>query len=214
MSAQDIVCIVDANSEDRDVINRILSRAAFLVRDYEDAYSLLGEIASVNASCAIIDVRLCDVNAPALAAEIARIRPDVPCVVTANPVDMPLAREAIKSGAVDFFEKPVETERLLQTVRHAIESRPAPASVANQPLRPCRIERLTPRERDVLDLLVQGYQNKMIAYELGISQRTVEVYRARVMRRLNVSSFAELVRIAVEEQLAAAHRLEARHERH
>jgi two-component system response regulator FixJ len=107
----------------------------------------------------------------------------------------------MKAGAVDFVEKPVDAESMLQTVRQAIENR-APRGVA-EPARPCLIERLTPRERDVLNLLVQGYQSKMIAYELGISQRTVDVYRARLRRRLNASSFAELLRVAIEEQLAA-----------
>lgn len=202
MTDRNVICVVEHQSEDRDVINSILSRAGYLVKDYETSAGFLAELATVHARCAIVDVRLPDINLPAFVSELARIRPDVTSIITTKPQDIPIAMEAMRAGAVDFVEKPVESKKLLHLLRHTVESRPPSTEMYAKPLRPCLIERLTPRERDVLDLLLQGYQNKMIAYELGISQRTVEVYRARVMRRLHVSSFAELVRVALEEQSA------------
>ncbi len=210
MPDRDIICVVEQNLRDREVFNRILSCSGYLVKDYEDASALLHELASVEASCAIVDVRLRDIHVPSLASELVRIRPDIPCVIAASSGDIPLAMEAMKAGAVDFIEKPVDAETLLHSLRQAIEHRPRRTGSLSNPLRSCLIERLTPRERDVLDLLVQGYQNKMVAYELGISQRTVEVYRARVMRKLDVSNFAELVRVTLEERLAASHSIDPR----
>jgi two-component system response regulator FixJ len=201
MTDRDVICVVDQSAEDREVFNRILCRSGYLVRDYEDSAGFLHELAALQAGCVIVDVLLPDTDVQAFIAELARTRPDMPCLVAADSADVPLATEIMKAGAVDFVEKPVDAESMLQTVRQAIENR-APRGVT-EPARPCLIERLTPRERDVLNLLVQGYQSKMIAYELGISQRTVDVYRARLRRRLNASSFAELLRVAIEEQLAA-----------
>lgn len=211
MTDRDVVCVVDQSAEDREVFNRILCRSGYLVRDYEDSAGFLAELATLRAGCVIVDVLLPDTDVRALISELARTRPDIPCIVTTASNDVPLAVEAMKAGAVDFVEKPADAESLLQTVRHAIENRP-PSGVT-QPTRTCLIERLTPRERDVLELLVQGYQSKMIAYELGISQRTVDVYRARLRRRLNANSFAELLRVAIEERLAATGGTDARSER-
>ena len=202
MTDRDVVCVVDQSAEDREVFNRILCRSGYLVRDTEDSAGFLHELAALQAGCVIVDVLLPDTDVRAFVSDLARTRPDIPCLLAADSGDVPLATETMKAGAVDFVEKPVDAESLLQTVRHAIENRP-PATDGAAPTRTCLIERLTPRERDVLDLLVQGYQSKMIAYELGISQRTVDVYRARLRRRLKANSFAELLRVAIEEQLAA-----------
>jgi two-component system response regulator FixJ len=212
MTDRDVVCVVDQSAEDREVFNRILCRSGYLVRDYEDSAGFLDELATLRAGCVIVDVLLPDTDVPAFVSDLARTRPDIPCLVAAQSGDVPLATETMKAGAVDFVEKPMDAESLLQTVRHAIKNRP-PATEGAAPARSCLIERLTPRERDVLDLLVQGYQSKMIAYELGISQRTVDVYRARLRRRLKANSFAELLRVAIEEQLAATRRTDAPSER-
>lgn len=214
MTDQNTICVLEDRFEDRKVINRILSRAGYLVKDYENTAAFLAELATVHAECAILDARLPDIDLPAFVSELARIRPDITCIVATNSEDIPMAMEAMKAGAVDFVEKPVDPETILQALRHATAKRATQRLEASNPLQPSLIERLTPRERDVLDLLLQGYQNKMIAYELGISQRTVEVYRARVMRRLHVSSFAELVRVALEEQSTRSSLVGAPQERH
>jgi two-component system response regulator FixJ len=214
MADRDIICSVETNAEDREVINRILSRAGYLVKEYADAAAFLNELAQIQAGCAIVEVRPPGIDVSSLASELARTRPDIPCIVTTVSKDVPLAVAAMKAGAVDFIEKPVDTESLVQVLRQAIDNRRPHGSGVARPLRPCLIDKLTRRERDVLDLLLQGYQNKNIAYELGISQRTVEVYRARLKRRLNASSFAELVRVAVEERFTSRNDEAAKLERH
>ncbi|RIA47800.1 response regulator transcription factor [Dichotomicrobium thermohalophilum] len=214
MIDQDVICVVEQSFEDREIINRSLSRAGYLVKDYEHAAAFLDELATVHADCAIVDVRLPDIEVPSFVSELGRTRPDICCIIAANSGDIPLAMEAMKAGAVDFVEKPVDAELLIQALRAAIAARPRKPKEASHPLQPSVIQRLTPRQRDVLDLLLQGYQNKMIAFELGISQRTVEVYRAKLMRRLGASSFAELVRVALEERYMGSGVSDAQHDRH
>jgi len=203
MPNREVVCVVEHNPEDRYSINRILSASGYLVKDYESGTAFLEELPVNRAACAIVDVRLPDMDVLAFTSGLSRSPRDIPYVMAASSQDIPLAMQAIKAGAVDYVEKPVSAGLMLVTVQRAIKTRSTDPEPDRHLSESRLIARLTPRERDVLALLLQGYQNKMIAYELGISQRTVEVYRARVMRRLNVSSFAELVRVAVENHFAA-----------
>lgn len=202
MPNRENTCLIMHDPEERKVLNRILCRAGYRVSEYDEGSAFLRDLPIVLASCAIVDIRLPDVDAVAFIAEASRSRPDIAFVIATRSKDVPYAMHAMNEGAVDFIEKPVDGEILLQLLGNAVSSQPPKASqlpaVHN---RAGLVDRLTPRERDVLGLLVQGYRNKLIAYELGISQRTVEVYRARVMRRLNAGSLAELVRIAIEEGL-------------
>ena len=123
----------------------------------------------------------------------------LPVIVMTGHGDVPLAVEAMKLGAVDFLEKPFDDDALLASVRMALGSEPA--TTASSELRKAEIKErlasLSPRERQVLDGLVAGHPNKTIAYDLGISPRTVEVYRANVMTKMQAGSLSELVRMAL-----------------
>lgn len=202
MTDREVVCIVDNCATDREVFNRILSQAGYLVQDYEDCALLFKELAVLHAACVIMDVNPPEADVAGRVSRLTRSRPDIPCVMTTTYSQRHLAMQAMRAGAVEFVEKPAKPEILQQLVHRVIRGRSAAGGAGAALARPGLIDRLTPRERAVLDLIIQGYQSKMIAYELGISQRTVDVYRARLRRRLNANSFAELVRVAVEEKLA------------
>jgi two-component system response regulator FixJ len=129
-----------------------------------------------------------------------------PVIVITGHGDVPMAVAAMKEGASDFFEKPFDDEALLAAVSRALEStkhEPLESDGIGTAARE-RIEQLSARERQVLDGLLQGLPNKTIAYDLGISARTVEIYRAKVMTKMGASSFAELVRLAMQAGVSAA----------
>ena len=150
-----------------------------------------------------VDVILADIRMPGMdGLELQRrlrdLKARLPVIVMTGHGDVPLAVEAMKSGAVDFIEKPFEDETLLSAIRSALarqaqaSDRDARATAIQQ-----RIAKLSEREREVLDRLVAGKANKVIAFELGISPRTVEVYRANVMTKMQAESLSELVRMAL-----------------
>jgi two-component system response regulator FixJ len=116
----------------------------------------------------------------------------LPVIVITGHGDVPLAVEAMKAGAIDFLEKPFKDEALLDAVRHALDSTPTADAALTE-----KIAALSMRERQVLERLVQGSANKVIARDLGISDRTVEIYRAKVMTKMGAESFAELIRMAM-----------------
>ncbi len=198
MKIKNTVFIVDDDPGDLQYLQSVLSKAGFPTRGFETGRSFLREAAS-GASCVLLDVNLPDIEGLAVISESLAKDPTIPFVMISGVADIPIAVKAMKLGAVDFVEKPVDPAKLVDTVARAIDERAQAHAgehndiIAKQPL----MQKLTPREREVLRLLLEGYQNKMIAYELGISQRTVEVHRARIMTRLNVKSFAELVRVAL-----------------
>lgn len=200
------IAVVDDDRNDLMLVDLALSNAGFHTLKYSLGSPLLRELSSRRVHGAVIDVRLPDISGLDIIAEISRTSPDIRCVMASGHSDIPIAVRAMKLGAVDFIEKPVQPERLVDIVKRAVENRaergPVGASLAEKAHG--LMDQLTPREREVLGLLLQGYQNKMIAYEIGISQRTVEVHRARLMKRLNVKTFAELVRTAVEGQFSNA----------
>ncbi len=201
MSDQDAICVIAEDDAERARIDKILSNSAYHVKKYDNGGAFGRELDTLNAALALIDVNVPDGYVLGLVGKLWRQRPDIPCIIMASRADALLNMEAVKIGAKDFIEKPVDDVALLTLVRQTISRRPPGSSTPAPRISSGLAERLTPREREVLALLLDGYQNKQIAYELTISQRTVEVYRARIMRRLNVASFAELVRAAVAEDL-------------
>lgn len=206
MARSKTIAIVDDNRQDLMHMESALAKAGFQTLNYSLGSPLLEELASMRVHAAVIDVRLPDMSGLDIIAEISRKNLEIPCVLASGHSDIPIAVQAMKLGAVDFIEKPVQPERLVDVITRAIESRAARGAASTRSAENAHglMEQLTPREREVLRLLLQGYQNKLIAYEMGISQRTVEVHRARLMRRLNVKTFAELVRTAVVGQLPTA----------
>jgi two-component system, LuxR family, response regulator FixJ len=194
------IAVVDDDKNDLSLIDRTLLSAGFQTLVFPLGSPLVQALSSTDLHAAVIDVVLPDMSGLDIIAEISRRKLLVPCVVASGQSDIAIAVKAMKLGAVDFIEKPVEPELLLDAVKDAVTNRTRRMSANCKSPREAQalMGQLTPRERQVLQLLLQGFQNKMIAYEIGISQRTVEVHRARLMKRLNVNNFAELVRTAVQ----------------
>ena len=146
----------------------------------------------------ISDYTMPDMNGLEMQAELARQQINLPIIIITGHADVPIAVKALKSGAVDFIEKPFSGDRILASVRSALEiadkNYKEQASLATERL---KMERLTVREKEVLEQLVIGRLNKVIAYELGISARTVEIHRARIMEKMEARNIAHLVRLAL-----------------
>ena len=148
--------------------------------------------------CLITDIRMPDMDGLALQEEIVRRRSALPVIVITGHGDIPLAVRAMRAGAIDFLEKPFARDVLLASVTRALEANSTMAEAQNSAAEICeRVVTLTPREREVFDLVVAGKQSKVIAHELGASPRTIEVHRGHLMNKLKAKSLQELVRMAI-----------------
>ena len=193
-----VVHVVDDDAAVRDSIAFSLGTADLNTRTFESAIELLEALPDIEPGCIITDVRMPEMNGIELVRRLKQMHVPHPVIMITGHADVPLAIEAMKAGVVDFLEKPFEDDALLDAVRRALElhaeSEQQDASlVAVQR----RLDSLSTREREVLEGLVAGRANKVIAYDLGISPRTVEVYRANVMSKTGAHSLSELVRIAM-----------------
>jgi FixJ family two-component response regulator len=192
-----VVMMVDDDVAVRDSTALLLSLKGFATRQFASAEQLLAATGDPFdrslTGCLLLDVRMTGMDGLALQAELARRGCTLPVVVITAHGDVDTARAALKGGALDFLEKPVDEDVLLTTVRSAMA-----AAAQRPPASPQGLARLTDREREVLSLVAQGRHNRDIGAELGISPRTVEVYRARLMEKLQARSVADLVRIALE----------------
>lgn len=193
-----VVHIVDDDEAVRQSLSFLLSTAGVPVRVYESATSFLHALPSLQAGCLITDVRMPDLTGIELLQRLKAKSINLPVIVITGHGDIPLAVEAMKSGAIDFIEKPFAEEAILRAVRSAEEQvgRQGHRSEVETVLAG-RFASLSERERQVLDGLVAGSANKTIAYDLGISPRTVEVYRANLMNKMQAKSLSELIRMAL-----------------
>ncbi len=189
------VFVVDDDDAMRDSLDFLLSSAGCAVRTFEAAERLLEALTDGNCGCVVSDVRMPGVDGLELLRRIKAAHPSLPVVIITGHGDVPLAVEAMKLGAVDFVEKPFDDERLIGVVQAAL----AGAARAADPSDGigARIASLSPRERQVLDGLVAGLSNKAIARAHDISPRTVEVYRANLMVKMQAASLSDLVRMAM-----------------
>ena len=198
MTSKTIVHIVDDDDALRDSLQFLMVSAGIEAQTYNSATSFLNAVPRGAAGCVITDVRMPGMSGLDLLRQLKTTAPSLPVIVITGHGDVPLAVEAMKLGAVDFIEKPFDDEVLLASIRKALGSneeasrRDAEVATIRQ-----RMELLSARERQVLEGLVQGHANKVIAFDLGISPRTVEIYRANVMTKMEASSLSELVRIAL-----------------
>ena len=201
MANEPFVHVIDDDEALRDSLVFMLDAAGLESRSWESAVDFLSALPSVEHGCIVTDVRMPDMTGLELVDRLkASGHPD-PVIVITGHADVPLAVEAMKAGVIDFIEKPFENQRLLSAVRTAL----AGAAVAteghqdNEERRRIqdRIDSLSARERQVLDGLVAGHANKIIAFDLEISPRTVEVYRANVMTKMQARSLSELVRMVI-----------------
>ncbi len=198
MPANPTIYVVDDDEAVRDSLVVLFEADGLAVTACASAKEFLEVDLLPQCSCALVDVRMPGMDGIALLAELAR-RPAAPSVIVmTGHGDVPMAVEAMKLGAVDFIEKPFDPEVLLACVRSALRragEATGRSELSNEIGQ--RLDRLTQREREVLEQLVIGRSNKAIARQLGISPRTVEIHRARVMEKLAAESLSHLVRLAL-----------------
>lgn len=197
MSERPTIYVVDDDPDVRDSLRLLLEASDYDVRTFDSADTFLGEPVVADA-CLITDVRMPGMDGLALQEELSRRKNGLPVIVMTGHGDIPLAVRSMRAGAIDFLEKPFEEDVLVSSVKRALAHRSQTlnrSSAAQAALE--QLSHLTERERQVLDLLVMGKPNKVIAYELEISPRTVEIHRARVMEKMQARSLADLVRVAL-----------------
>jgi two-component system response regulator FixJ len=198
MQSDAVVHVIDDDDAVRESLAFLLKSARLAVKTYESAAAFLRASPPVTTGCVITDVRMPEISGIELLQRLRERNVGIPAIVITGHGDVPLAVEAMKLGAADFFEKPFDDEALLTAVRSAL-SHLADSSKrdAEQADINGKLATLSNREREVLEGLVSGHPNKTIAYDLGISPRTVEVYRANVMTKMNAASLSDLVRMAL-----------------
>lgn len=192
------VYVVDDDPDIRDSLAMLLQASGYVTKAFESATSFLSSGAPDTVGCLIVDVQMPEMDGIALQKELVARRSPLQVIVMTGHADIPIAVGAMKAGAVDFLEKPFDEPILLDSVRRALDR----ASTTGDQVKEARsaaarLALLTERERQVLDLIVAGKANKVIAHELSISPRTVEIHRARVMEKMDAGNLADLVRKAL-----------------
>jgi two-component system response regulator FixJ len=198
VSSSEIVHVIDDDAEVRQSLAFLLSTVGLAVRVHPSATAFLETLPDVQDGCVVTDVRMPGIDGIELQRRLKAKGVALPVIVITGHGDIALAVEAMKAGAVDFIEKPFEEEALLAAIRTALSRRAGDREHANRvaAVRE-RLALLSARERQVLDGLVAGKPNKVIAHDLGISARTVEIYRANVMTKMQADSLSALVRMTL-----------------
>ena len=198
MSTEAIVHVIDDDEAVRQSVEFLLRTSGITAKTYDSAAAFLAALPKIDSGCVITDVRMPEVSGIDLLRHLGERQINIPVIVITGHGDVPLAVEAMKAGAVDFLEKPFDDELLLRSVRFALSRAQENAEPESERAElDARIAALTNRERDVLDGLVAGKPNKIIAFDLSISPRTVEIYRANLMTKMQAASLSELVRMAL-----------------
>jgi two-component system response regulator FixJ len=193
------VLIVDDDHAVRTSLSKLMELEGFRTRSYESAQAFLDDVDAETVGVLILDVRLPDISGLEVQRRLIEMGSRLAVIVVTGHGDVPMAVTAMKEGAFNFIEKPFVGDGIIEAVREAESqlSRSADDAVKRESVI-AKLETLTARERDVLDKLILGFQNKMIAHELGISPRTVEIHRARVMQKMQARSLSHLVRMALQ----------------
>lgn len=195
---QAVIHLIDDDEALRESVAFLLRAADFEVKGFSSAQAFLASLPDSSLSCVITDVRMPDMSGIELIRRLKDLKVDVSVIVITGHGDVALAVEAMKLGATDFFEKPFNDDLLLASVRGALQEqahhtkRHAERAEIEE-----RLARLSAREKDVLTGLIEGRANKQIAFDLGISPRTVEIYRANLMTKMQADSLSDLVRMAL-----------------
>ncbi len=196
MRAPPVVHVIDDDEALRNSVRMFLDGEGLEVKTYASADGFLAALNPAPSGCIVTDVRMPGMSGMDLLAEIARRGLALPVIVVTGHADVPLAVRAMKEGAVDLLEKPFQGDDLIDAVRRALAvGRNSQLSALSATEAQARLAALTARETEVLDRLVRGQPNKIIAHEMGISPRTVEVHRANVMRKTHAGSLSELIRM-------------------
>ena len=193
-----VIYVIDDDESVRDSLDFLLRSSQFLVKTYDSAAAFIETLPDIAFGCIITDVRMPGLSGIELLKQLRERDVKFPVIVMTGHGDVPLAVEAMKIGAADFFEKPFDSDSIVAAVRAALSNsqKDADREAERRELH-ARLATLSPRERDVLGGLVAGNPNKTIAHDLGISPRTVEIYRANVMTKMKAGSVSELVRMAL-----------------
>ncbi|TRC99656.1 response regulator transcription factor FixJ [Mesorhizobium sp. WSM4303] len=198
MAGNDVVHVVDDDVDVRKSLGFLLATADFAVRLHESASAFLATAPKTIDGCIVTDVRMPGIDGIEFLRQLRSRDHAIPVIVMTGHADVALAVQAMKEGAADFIEKPFDDQILIDAIRsaldnrdHAVATHPQAADIRRS------LSTLSERERQVLDGLVSGLPNKTIAYDLGISPRTVEIHRANVMSKMGAASLSHLVRMAL-----------------
>ena len=198
MPNEAIVHVIDDDDAMRESLAFLFKTAKVIAETYENADAFLKRLPQLQGGCVVTDIRMPGMSGIDLLKHLRQMKSSIPVIVITGHGDVPLAVEAMKYGASEFLEKPFDDDLLLNAVRSALSDQAAAKEddASTQVIKQ-RLALLSTRERQVLDGLVAGKPNKTIAYDLGISPRTIEIYRANVMTKMEAASLSELVRMAL-----------------
>jgi two-component system, LuxR family, response regulator FixJ len=202
VSTERVVHIVEDDTSVRRSLQWLLQSAGFATNAYATAFACLHASPQLTEGCLLLDVQMPEMDGLQLQGRLAAVGVELPVIVVSGQADVTTAVRAMKAGAVDFIEKPYEADGLVEAIESAMEKAGRPAIRGQTAKAAARIAMLSPREREVLDGLVAGRLNRSIAFDLAISIRTVEMHRARMLKRLGTRRLAEAVRLAVLAKLA------------
>jgi len=207
MKKNPMVMVVDDDSGVRNAMRILLKSVGLEATLYASAQEFLAAWQPAQPGCLVLDIRMPGMSGLELQQQLNLRGAVVPVIFMTGHGDIPMAVEAMQHGAFDFLQKPFRDQDLLDRIQRAIvKDGELRQSLGEHARIKAHLESLTPREREVLDLMTQGKQNKSIAQDLGVSPRTVEIHRARVMEKMDAQSVAELVRMMLDLGHAAAKR--------
>ncbi len=198
MSIEDaVVYVVDDDEAVRDSLSVLLRSVGYQAQTFESAVEFLESFDADQHGCLVADIRMPGMSGLDLQAALNKDGSELPIIFITGHGDVPMAVDAMKSGALDFIQKPFRDQDLLDRINQALQAdSERRQSCEERSVVRARLAALTPREREVMDRVVKGQANKVIALDLGVSQRTVEIHRARVMQKMHARSLAELVTLA------------------
>jgi two-component system response regulator FixJ len=197
MVAERVIYIVDDDPAVRRSLERLLDAADFQTVSYATPQAFLDVALSLSVGCALVDLRMPGMNGLEVQEQLYLMKAELPIILMTGQGDVQSAVRAMKAGAADFIEKPYSDDALITAIKSALKGSMRKDRTDDIAAAAAQIDTLSLRERQVLEALVAGHPPKIIAFDLGISVRTVEVHRARMMHRLGVRQFAEAVRLSV-----------------
>ena len=203
MGTEPVIHVIDDDDSARHSLEFLIDCAGMAVRTYPSASAFLAAVPDLEPGCIVTDVRMPEMSGLQLIERLKALGVTLPVIVITGHADVPMAIEAMKQGVADFIEKPFSDDAILGAIRSALARADGRSQLdAEKAEVSSKMATLSQREREVLQGLVQGQANKVIAYELDISPRTVEVYRANVMTKMGAGSLSELVRMVTIAELA------------